>query len=64
MFHAKQSYKYYIRPKEVKIPTKWELIRSVGRKAQSDKAQLKLKWIIFYHTRGKGSATDTAKHLE
>lgn len=63
MYHVGNTYKYYVRPKEVKIPSKWELIRSVGRKSLSDKAQLKLEWIIFYHTQGKSNATDTAKHF-
>jgi transposase InsO family protein len=29
----------------------------------SEKAQLKLEWIIFYHTVGKRNSTDTAKHF-
>jgi putative transposase len=63
MYHAKQSYKYYVRPKEVKIPTKWELTRSVGKKSLTDKAQLKLEWIIFYYTQSENNATDTAKYF-
>ena len=63
MYHVGNTYKYYVHPKEVKIPGKWELIRSVGKKSLSDKAQLKLEWIIFYHTVGKRNATDTAKHF-
>lgn len=63
MYHVGNTYKYYVRPKEIKIPGKWELIRSVGRKSLSEKAQLKLEWIIFYHTVGKESATDTAEHF-
>lgn len=63
MYHVGNTYKYYVRPKEIKIPGKWELIRSVGKKSLSDKAQLKLEWIIFYHTKGENNATDTAKHF-
>lgn len=61
--YTKQKHAFYIRAKSVCIPSKWELIRSVGRKTLSDKAQLKLEWIIFYHTAGERNATDTAKHF-
>lgn len=63
MYHVGNTYKYYVRPKQIKIPTKWDLIRSVGKKSLSDKAQLKLEWIIFYHTKGKNNVTDTAKYF-
>ena len=61
--YTNNKHAFYIRGKPVRIPSKWELIRSVGRKTLSDKAQLKLEWIIFYHTRGNKNATDTAKHF-
>jgi putative transposase len=47
----------------VAIPDRWSLQRSIGKKTLSDKAQLKLEWIIFYHTYAKQNATDTAKHF-
>src|SRR3989344_446294 len=58
-----KKHAFYIRAKKIYIPGRWELIRSVGRKYLSEKAQLKLEWIIFYHTVGKESATNTAKHF-
>lgn len=61
--YTNNKHAFYIRAKPVRIPSKWELIRSVGRKSLSDKAQLKLEWIIFYHTQGKSCATGTAKHF-
>lgn len=59
----KNKYRYYLKTKLVHIPSKWELIRSVGRDSLSEKAQLKLEWIIFYYTVGKMNATDTASHF-
>lgn len=61
--YTNNKHTFYIRGKPIRIPDKWELIRSVGRKSISQKAQLKLEWIIFYHTVGKENVTDTAKHF-
>ena len=61
--YTNQKHGYYLQGKPVHIPSKWELIRSVGRDTLSEKAQLKLEWIIFYHTAGNGKATSTAKHF-
>lgn len=61
--YTNNKHAFYIRAKPVRIPNKWELIRLVGRKTLSDKAQLKLEWIIFYHTKGEKNATNTAKHF-
>lgn len=61
--YTNNKHAFFIRAKPVRIPGKWELIRSVGRKTLSDKAQLKLEWIIFYHTSGKDNTTDTARHF-
>lgn len=61
--YTNQKHAFYIRAKPVHIPSKWELIRSVGKDSLSEKAQLKLEWIIFYHTAGNGKATVTAKHF-
>lgn len=47
----------------VPIPDKWNLLRMVGKSSLSDKARLKLEWIIFYHTIGKRSAVGTAGHF-
>jgi len=42
---------------------KWQLLRLRGKDILSDKAQLKLEWIIFYQTIGKENALLTAKHF-
>lgn len=63
MYNPRDKYQYYLRFKQVRIPSKWELIRSVGKDSLSAKAQLKLEWIIFYHTVGKRNAIQTAKHF-
>ena len=61
--YTNQRHAFYLRGKPVSVPTKWELLRSVGRDRLSEKAQLKLEWIIFYNTVGKNDATDTADHF-
>lgn len=61
--YTNQKHAFYIRAKPVRIPSKWDLIRSVGKDSLSIKAQLKLEWIIFYHTVGKRNATSTAEHF-
>lgn len=38
----------------------WEYERNKGRKHLSSQAQLKLEWIIFYHTLGNKNAKFTA----
>jgi putative transposase len=45
------------------IPNKWSLLRRLGREKLSPTAQLKLEWIIFYHTVGGENARNTAKHF-
>lgn len=61
--YTNRRHAFYIRVKPVYIPSKWELIRSVGKDSLSEKAQLKLEWIIFYHTAGLENATNTASHF-
>jgi transposase InsO family protein len=61
--YTNNKHAFYLRGNPVSVPTKWELIRKVGKKQLSKQAQLKLEWIIFYHTVGKGKATTTAKHF-
>lgn len=61
--YTNQKHAFYIRAKPVYIPGRWELIRSVGKDCLSEKAQLKLEWIIFYHTFGCENATNTASHF-
>lgn len=52
--------RFFITPKDKPISDKWILIRNLGKRILSDKAQLKLEWIIFYHTQGKKNAKQTA----
>lgn len=54
---------YYFARKDISLPGKWQLLRSLGREQLSAEAQLKLEWIIFYHTVGKRKAGKTAKHF-
>lgn len=42
---------------------KWSLLRLVGKERLTPQAQLKLEWIIFYHTVGKENARKTAQHF-
>jgi transposase InsO family protein len=53
----------YQRGNPIIVPTRWELIRDIGKDVLSPKAQLKLEWIIFYYTVGKGNVTTSAKHF-
>lgn len=54
---------YYFPSHDKKIPGKWDLLRKLGKDILSEKAQLKLEWIIFYHTIGQQNATVTAIHF-
>ena len=55
--------KYYFIGKRQPAIRKWDLFRKVGRERLSLAAQLKLEWIIFYHTIGNGKVTPTARHF-
>ena len=54
---------YSFKVKAVQLSDKWTLLRSLAKDHISDKAQLKLEWIIFYHTQGNKNAKVTAKHF-
>jgi len=41
----------------------WMYLRGQGRKQLSYSAQLKLEWIIYYHTQGNKNASTTAKYF-
>lgn len=58
-----QTNGYLFIPNDIQIPDKWSLFRCVGQKTLSDKAKLKLEWIIFYHTVGEENALKTAQHF-
>lgn len=59
----KWKHGYYLKTKDAPIPSKWNLLREIGKDTLSDKAQLKLEWIIFYHTAGKSNVLKTAMHF-
>ena len=51
-------------PEKPRLPLdKWKLCRSLAKKHLSANAQLKLEWIIFYHTLGKKNVSLTAAHF-
>ena len=54
---------FYFGRKYFPIPTKWQLFRALGKTQLSPHAQLKLEWIIFYHTVGRTKVTQTARHF-
>src|SRR3990167_5414504 len=59
----KSDYKaFYFVSKDKTRPkvNEWEALRRRSKKEISMSAQLKLEWIIFYHTLGKKNATQTA----
>lgn len=59
-----KDYDYYYFPvTKVAVPKKWDLLRSLGKEKLSEKAQLKLEWIIFYETIGRRNVTTTAGHF-
>lgn len=53
----------YFPARKVDTTPRWDVLRTEGRKKLSLKAQLKLEWIIFYHTLGGKNAVKTAKHF-
>src|SRR5438552_2220285 len=61
--YTNNKHAIYLRGNPVIVPSRWELVRSVGKDKLSLTAQLKLEWIIFYHTAGEKNATATAKHF-
>ncbi|MEI8143548.1 MAG: integrase core domain-containing protein [Candidatus Berkelbacteria bacterium] len=52
----------YLIPKPIARVNKYNLWRSIAKKKLSEKAQLRLEWIIFYYTAGNENASLTAKH--
>ena len=54
---------YYFKGKDIPSIDRWQLLRLRGRDILSEKAQLKLEWMIFYHTVGHADATVTARHF-
>lgn len=55
---------YYFTPKPLVLLTRQERWRKQAKLAGlSDKAKLRLEWIVFYHTVGKRNAQQTASHF-
>jgi transposase InsO family protein/transposase-like protein len=60
---AKTRQFYFFKERVIPDINKWQLLRLRGKDTLSEKAQLKLEWIIFYQTVGKRNALLTAKHF-
>jgi len=54
---------YFFKEKDIPDMDQWQLTRLRGKDILSAKAQLKLEWIISYHTVFKENATQTALHF-
>lgn len=54
---------YFFKERALPEIDQWQLLRLRGKDVLSEKAQLKLEWIIFYQTIGKGNVLLTAKHF-
>jgi len=61
--YINKKHAIYIRSKQKVVPSRWELARRLGKEKLSPQAQLKLEWIIFYHTVGNRKAVPTARHF-
>lgn len=55
-------YNSFFKAKPIEPTDKWDFLRKRAEKC-SDKAKLRLEWMIFYHTVGQESASKTAKHF-
>lgn len=53
----------YFKQKPIVPKSGWNYYRSRGKKLLTLNAQLKLEWIIFYHTVGNKNVTKTAVHF-
>jgi putative transposase len=53
----------YFKTKNTPLTDKWVRIRSIGKDTLTSSAQLKLEWIISYHTMFSGNAKLTAVHF-
>lgn len=54
---------YFFKERPIQDISRWQLLRLRGKSTLSSKAQLKIEWIIFYHTLGKRNAKRTAAHF-
>ncbi|MBI2600347.1 transposase [Candidatus Daviesbacteria bacterium] len=62
-FAKSVSLAYFKVQKKVIIPEKWILLRRLGKDQLTLAAQLRLEWIIFYHTVSRENASHTASHF-
>jgi len=60
---AKFQTHFYYSTKDNAIPNKWHLLRLLAKEQINITAQLKLEWIIFYHTISDENAAQTARHF-
>lgn len=62
---SKKHHDYFLYAQdEIDAPmNRWRLFRLRGKDILSPQAQLKLEWIIFYYTIGRGKVVPTAKHF-
>jgi len=58
-YHSFKFPGYFIEPDR----DKWQILRTIAKTTISEKAQLKLEWIIFYYTAGQENALTTANHF-
>lgn len=54
---------YYFPAKPIVLENRWGRLRKIGQDTLSPQAQLKLEWMIFYHTVGEEDVTKTASHF-
>lgn len=60
----KEPWKNYFFPaKPMVLEDRWGRLRKIGQETLTPQAQLKLEWMIFYHTVGGEDATKTASHF-
>src|SRR3990167_6799296 len=57
---AWEKTRFFIKPKDKPTSSKWTLLRNLGKRILTHQAQLKLEWIIYYHTQGNCNAAKTA----
>ena len=60
---AQEKTRFFLKPHDKPTSSKWTLIRNLGKTILSPSAQIKLEWIIFYHTIGTGNVKKTAAHF-
>jgi transposase InsO family protein len=60
----KEPWKNYFFPaKPILLEDRWGRVRKIGQETLSPQAQIKLEWLIFYHTVGEEDVTRTASHF-